>query len=455
MKKFLLLCLVIFSVDLFCQNINYTFSELKGMEDREGNTHLFYRKYFSQGNPTNYYTENSIYHLDIKSGADSLFLKDLSYYYLPNGFGDDQHIFDYEFWNNDPSKYIFSGGDCGIDCVGYVHRFDETLFDNIFFFDWNFKLQISKQNDSLLYSTSEHMLVKSTDGGRNWFIVDSTAIRNLLSLSPFNDNEIFVQNENNAIDKSNDGGITYHTADTSKVFDYPLPAIFYYDKDSITYYRTSCYYDGTKYISALYVSKAKGESNTWRTKYSSSNNVYLSIDDSVSGSIYLADGNKILESTDYGNTFNVYKALDSSIVGIYKKPSSSILYAATRFDIYEITPSLIKSIKHLTVDVKYDKNNLPSEYFLYQNYPNPFNPSTTIRYQIPKSGFVTLKVYDILGRETAALVNEFQTAGEHTVQFSTDDKQQTKNNKVFSSGVYFYQLKSGDYSAIKKMVLLK
>ena len=94
-------------------------------------------------------------------------------------------------------------------------------------------------------------------------------------------------------------------------------------------------------------------------------------------------------------------------------------------------------------------------FILYQNYPNPFNPSTTIKYQIPKSGMVQLKVYNILGREVATIVNEFQTAGEHSVQFSSDNMLQTTNHKQLSSGVYIYQLNAGSFVFTKKLLLLK
>ena len=85
-------------------------------------------------------------------------------------------------------------------------------------------------------------------------------------------------------------------------------------------------------------------------------------------------------------------------------------------------------------------------YNLSQNYPNPFNPSTVISYQLPVIGFVTLKVYDILGREVATLVNEEKPAGEYEVEF---------NGTNLPSGIYFYQIKAGNYSETKKMVLLK
>jgi hypothetical protein len=88
----------------------------------------------------------------------------------------------------------------------------------------------------------------------------------------------------------------------------------------------------------------------------------------------------------------------------------------------------------------------PTSYSLLQNYPNPFNPSTTIRYQIPKPGLVTLKVYDILGREITTLVNENKTEGSYDFTF---------NASRFASGVYIYQVRVNDYVSSKKMVLLK
>ena len=91
---------------------------------------------------------------------------------------------------------------------------------------------------------------------------------------------------------------------------------------------------------------------------------------------------------------------------------------------------------------------LPTEYVLEQNYPNPFNPETTIKYVLPEATNVTLKVYDILGKEVAALVNENQQAGIHYSTLST-------RHSTLASGVYFYRLTAGSYQSIKKMMLLK
>jgi hypothetical protein len=94
-------------------------------------------------------------------------------------------------------------------------------------------------------------------------------------------------------------------------------------------------------------------------------------------------------------------------------------------------------------------SSVPDKYNLFQNYPNPFNPVTNIRYQIPKNSLVTLKVYDILGREVETLVNEFQQAGVYETQFPNN------SNINLASGIYFYKLTSGDFSAVKRMVLIK
>jgi N-acetylneuraminic acid mutarotase len=90
--------------------------------------------------------------------------------------------------------------------------------------------------------------------------------------------------------------------------------------------------------------------------------------------------------------------------------------------------------------------NLPKQYSLSQNYPNPFNPVTKISYELPKSGLVTLKIYDVLGKEVVTLVNEVKNAGSYSVDF---------NGASLSSGVYFYRLESNGFVSIKKMMLIK
>jgi hypothetical protein len=123
----------------------------------------------------------------------------------------------------------------------------------------------------------------------------------------------------------------------------------------------------------------------------------------------------------------------------------------------------VSVLKYLTATVKtfYENNfpinvnqvssNIPDKFELMQNYPNPFNPNTIIRFQIKDSRFVTLKVYDVLGREVEILINDFQKAGVYETQFPGNH---STINQI-ASGVYFYKLAAGDFTAVKRMVLLK
>jgi hypothetical protein len=93
---------------------------------------------------------------------------------------------------------------------------------------------------------------------------------------------------------------------------------------------------------------------------------------------------------------------------------------------------------------------IPDEIQLFQNYPNPFNPSTIIQYSVSNRQFVNLKIYDILGNEIATLVYEEKTAGTYEVEFNYG-----LNHRNLPSGVYFYQLRAGNFVETKKMILTK
>ena len=99
---------------------------------------------------------------------------------------------------------------------------------------------------------------------------------------------------------------------------------------------------------------------------------------------------------------------------------------------------------------------VPNGYALLQNYPNPFNPSTKIEYSIPEENFVTLKVYDVLGSEIATLVNGKKSAGYYEVNFSAINGSASGGNAAnLSSGIYYYKLSAGNFSQVKKMILIK
>lgn len=91
-------------------------------------------------------------------------------------------------------------------------------------------------------------------------------------------------------------------------------------------------------------------------------------------------------------------------------------------------------------------NGLPHSYELHQNYPNPFNPVTIIKYQVAEFSHVQIKVFDLLGREVDSLIDEEKMAGNYEVVFNADD---------LPSGIYFYWMRSNEFSSIKKMILIK
>jgi hypothetical protein len=101
-----------------------------------------------------------------------------------------------------------------------------------------------------------------------------------------------------------------------------------------------------------------------------------------------------------------------------------------------------------TVLIKINSTNIeiPDKYSLYQNYPNPFNSVTKISFDVPKSAQLSIRIYDVLGREIECLINEYVQPGKYNINYNANN---------LASGVYFYRLQAGDYINIKRMVLLK
>ena len=125
-----------------------------------------------------------------------------------------------------------------------------------------------------------------------------------------------------------------------------------------------------------------------------------------------------------------------------------ILYdsAVNEYQFFEYWYNITFKRKLILTGVESNQGVVAGSYSLSQNYPNPFNPTTTIKYSIPKLSFVTIKIYDVLGSEVATLVNEEKPVGNYEL---------TWNAAKLSSGVYFYQLKAGNYVETKKMILMR
>jgi hypothetical protein len=152
-------------------------------------------------------------------------------------------------------------------------------------------------------------------------------------------------------------------------------------------------------------------------------------------------GSLLIPNIEAGTSAASYKCvgtLSNPVDARYVKFSVTPGSAWTFDDEYEVRNNNVSGINDVT--------GIPKEYSLSQNYPNPFNPSTIINYQITKKDNVSLKVFDILGKEIATLVNEEKPAGIYSVNFKASS---------IPSGVYFYQIRSGSYVVTKKMVLLR
>lgn len=158
-----------------------------------------------------------------------------------------------------------------------------------------------------------------------------------------------------------------------------------------------------------------------------------------SGNIFTNNGKCIFKSIDNGTT---WRCIDSVLkVTAMAVDNEGYLYVGTD------RQGIFRSADATSVGIDNTINHfLPAEYFLSQNYPNPFNPETKISYQLPVFEHVTLKVYDLLGREVAKLVDEAKEAGIYEVKF---------NGINLPSGVYFYRLKSGSFINTKKFVLMR
>jgi hypothetical protein len=148
----------------------------------------------------------------------------------------------------------------------------------------------------------------------------------------------------------------------------------------------------------------------------------------------LGSGGGVMSSSNY----RITGTLGQPVIGVANSPANNSYLG------FWYLPSRITT--GITGVEREAEKELPTEYRLEQNYPNPFNPSTTIQFSLPRSGFVTLKVFSILGEEVATLASEELPAGRYTTRW---------NANGLPSGVYFYRLQTGDFAETKKLVLVK
>ncbi len=168
----------------------------------------------------------------------------------------------------------------------------------------------------------------------------------------------------------------------------------------------------------------------------------LVIDPNNSQVLYIGTETGVYQTTDHGtNWTNVGSGMPAYV------PVDELVLQASTNKLFAFTHG--RSVFETDIPTGVVKQNVvPAQYILSQNYPNPFNPTTIINYSVAKAGLVTIKVYDVLGKEIETLVDGEKTAGKYSVQLSAGSGQ-------FASGVYFYRMKAGNFVDTKKFILLK
>ncbi len=303
-------------------------------------------------------------------------------------------------------------------------------------------IAIDPSNTSVLYVATQGGIFKSADGASSWVPAYSPLLEGCYSVAidPNNSNMVFLGSGtyDDYVKKSTDGGSTWSSSGGG--FNYEVIfALKVIPGNPTTVYAGGFYsfgFGGTN--SGLY-SLPYGSSN-WTKDIDNFYTSEVAYNPNNPSEIYSSSFNAgIYRSTDGGNSWNsISNSLPYSISDAVCFDSNKVFAAFRNAGIWE-TNSLITGIKN-------ENGKLPSTFSLSQNFPNPFNPTTTINYSIPKSSFVSIKVYDLLGKEVATIVNEEKTAGNYSVTF---------NANKFSSGIYFYRMQSGKYAEAKKLILLK
>lgn len=276
-------------------------------------------------------------------------------------------------------------------------------------------------------------LVKSTNGGANWSLISGylhTAMTEI-AVNPVNTNICYVSGDGKITKSTNYGDSWISSFDG-------LPS------------NLGCY------------CIAVDPFNPQSLLTSNDNGIYRSVDNGQNWTqIFNTACRKIvfhpnIQGIAAAITFSPYKILFSANSGLNWSDSTSsfpgpnmvdLLFSKYDNNLYvaSTTSGIYKKLFVIT-GLKKEKNSSPAEYKLYQNYPNPFNPITKIKFNIKVHGFTTLKIFDILGKEIATLVNEKLRPSEYEVTFDGSN---------ITSGVYFYKIKAGNYSETRKMLLIK
>jgi hypothetical protein len=278
--------------------------------------------------------------------------------------------------------------------------------------------------------TPTYGVYKTTNNGDNWYLTDTSAhISNLYCFANFGQ-YLFAGGVEGIYRTSNEGVNWVHL---NSILDSVGVVCLSVSENKI--YASGTRGGGT---GGVYVSSDFGNSWTKLLSQITCVSVYNNI-------IFGAYSTNFYVSTNNGtNWVNRNQGLQNGILTIFVY--SEFIFIGSSTGGPPLGPVLWRRPVSEVVKIKSVESTFPDKIELQQNYPNPFNPNTNIRYQIANNIFVVLRVYDILGKEIATLVNEKLSAGTYEVKFDGTN---------LPSGVYYYKIEAGKYSATKKMLLIK
>jgi len=271
-------------------------------------------------------------------------------------------------------------------------------------------------------------LIRTTNGGINWYLLTSGSPSDFWSIYFINNSTGFACG-NGIFEASSDGG-----SDWTISFD---PTFLF---SSISFCNSTTGYASVVHQSFSGVIKTTNAGLNWFSGASGGYGYCLSFPSQDVGYSVCYNG-RISKTTDGGNYWYVQ---NSGVSGTLW--SVSFVNESTGWVVGDSGVILKTSDGGGPIGIRHINEQVPEYYSLYQNYPNPFNPSTTIKFDVPKEAYVSIKVYNILGSEVSALVKERMKPGGYEVQW---------NASGFASGVYFYKLTAGEFSVTMKMILLK
>ena len=446
MRPFFTLLFILFSSSAMAQTWAYQITEMRGMEDWQGHTHLFYRHHTASSGPDYNYSRDDFYHFDLHAGVDTLFLED---YYRDNPlYTEGVTINDFDFWDQDPAKYIFCGYGTSYDNTGFIERYDiGPVYSEL---GEVTMVEIAPQNDSLIFANLQGKTIVSHDGGHTWENFNSEFL--FIAISPFADSVLYGIDWHKRLVRSEDMGVTFQVVDTTIPWGVSSnETTLLFDPDSQHVYGATEFFIPIHHY--YYLMRSDDGGFHWDSLMSFPESFLIINDTRTSGLLYMAMNmdTVVYFSNDYGDHFSPLLTFSEPVTGLYKKPGTDTLYIATTHALHEYAGGQLKTV--LQVPVLIDApSDVMEDFRLYPAFPNPFNSQTHFRFQLDRPARVWIRIYTINGQLVRTLLDgKTLTSGFHRV--SWDGRNRAGNPAA--SGIYLCQFHTPRFQRTIRVVLMR